>query len=67
MLKFVTIINEEFTMTFDKTVMKRKPTHPGEMLREDFCQITNSRLPSLQELWAYRVNLSMNSCGSVER
>ncbi|HET8815942.1 MAG TPA: HigA family addiction module antitoxin [Pseudidiomarina sp.] len=23
-------------MTFDKTVMKRKPTHPGEMLREDF-------------------------------
>jgi antitoxin HigA-1 len=36
MLKSAIIIKEVCYMTIINTGMKRKPTHPGEMLREDF-------------------------------
>jgi addiction module HigA family antidote len=36
MLKSAITISEVCYMTINNTGMKRKPTHPGEMLREDF-------------------------------
>ena len=35
-LPSATTINEVKTMSIDNTGIKRRPTHPGEMLREDF-------------------------------
>lgn len=35
--RFVTVIETRFDMSIPNTTqMKRRPTHPGEMLREDF-------------------------------
>lgn len=35
-LLFATTINQVRTMSIENTGIKRRPTHPGEILREDF-------------------------------
>ena len=46
--------------------MKRRPTHPGEMLREDFLPDYGLTVAGLAEAWASRASRSTSCCAAGE-
>jgi hypothetical protein len=49
----------------NSTGMKRKPSHPGEMLREDFLPDMTFLSQGWQKRSAYRANRSTSCCASA--